>query len=113
MYWLTYGGSPGRRMPARDGTPQGTAPVPVSFGVAERTEENLLYSSNIPWEADHDHWFWDYTLHYPVGDGTAGTLTTSLGTLTPTRGATAAGIVTATLHGDGLAGRGPATLPGR
>lgn len=60
VYWLTYGGETGRRMPTRDGTPRG-ATVPVSFPVTEHLEENHLYFSKFPWRPDHDHWFWNYT----------------------------------------------------
>lgn len=43
-------------------------------------------------------------LGHPVRDGTAVTFTTSLGALTPTVAATAAGIARSTLHGEGLSG---------
>ncbi len=64
VYWLTYGGEPGRRMAWRDGTPGGGT-VPTSFSAVERLEENLLYYPTMPWRSDHDHWFWNYT--YPEG----------------------------------------------
>ncbi len=66
VYWLTYGGLPGRRMARRDGTPAGVAPVPSSFVVTEHLEQDLLYTSSLPWRADHSHWFWNYT--YPEGN---------------------------------------------
>lgn len=43
-------------------------------------------------------------LGHPVRDGTAVTFTTSLGAVTPTVAATAAGIARSTLHGEGLSG---------
>ncbi len=65
IYWLTYGGEMGRRMATRDGTPD-SSPVPTSFATVERLEQNRLYCSQMPWRADHDHWFWNYT--YPEGN---------------------------------------------
>ena len=65
VYWLTYGGVPGRRMGRRDGTPHGTAPLPPAFAATEHREENALYYFQIPWRPDHDHWLWNYT--YPEG----------------------------------------------
>ncbi len=62
VYWLTFGSGPGQRMAHRNGPPSG-GPVPSSFVVAERSEQNLLYRSQIPWRPDHDHWLWSYT--YP------------------------------------------------
>lgn len=64
VYWLTYGGEPGRRMAKRDGTPGGGT-IPTSFTTVEHLEENHNYYSIMPWRPDHDHWFWNYT--YPEG----------------------------------------------
>jgi len=60
VYWLTYGGEPGLRIPSRPAPPQGTAPVPAWFAVSERREQNALYYPYAPWRPDHDHWFWNY-----------------------------------------------------
>lgn len=65
VYWLTYGGEPGLRLPTRPVPPQGSAPVPLWFPLAERREENALYFPYAPWRPDHDHWFWNYL--FPQG----------------------------------------------
>ena len=64
VYWLTYGGAPGRRMARRDGRPGGGT-VPASYTTIEHLEEDHNYYSIMPWRPDHDHWFWNYT--YPEG----------------------------------------------
>ncbi len=58
IYWLTYGGAPGKRMAVRDVTP-GVAPAPSSFKRTLHLEKNLDYRRSVPMEANADHWYWD------------------------------------------------------
>ena len=55
VFWLTYGGAPGLRMAARDGTPSGTPES--SFLNSLRWEENLFYEPKLPFEPNADHWY--------------------------------------------------------
>lgn len=58
IYWLTFGGANGKRMPTRDGG--GTGSTPTTFTNTMYREQNLLYRSYIPWAASAEHWFWNY-----------------------------------------------------
>jgi len=60
VYWLTWGGTNGRRMAAVDGAPGGTATVPASFQTPHHAEENHVYTSGYPSGPDEDHWYWWY-----------------------------------------------------
>jgi hypothetical protein len=57
VYWLTWGAGSGRRMAQIDGSPGGTAPVPLSFGTTMRWEEDLVYQSSVLGGDERDHWF--------------------------------------------------------
>ncbi|MFQ5615432.1 MAG: C25 family cysteine peptidase, partial [Anaerolineales bacterium] len=91
VYSLTEGGTPGPRMPALDGTPNDTAPIPDSHYTTVRTEQSNYWWS---WEfEDEDIWFWDQIQQ----------LTTILpftATYTTTLTALAAGSYTATIHAE-------------
>ena len=56
IYWLTYGGGFGLRMPTRTGS--GVDPVNSISGTV-RFEKNIRYNSTTPWVEDEDHWFTD------------------------------------------------------
>jgi uncharacterized repeat protein (TIGR01451 family) len=59
VYWLTWGGAAGPRMPALDGTPGG-ATVPSYFLTTRHMERNDGgYSSNNPSGPDGDRWYWN------------------------------------------------------
>jgi hypothetical protein len=60
VYWLTWGGARGRRMPELDGTPAGTASVPASFYTTQRLEEDRNYQAPYPTGPDGDHWYWNW-----------------------------------------------------
>lgn len=59
IYWLTYGGGPGKRLTQRAVTPPGVeATQPASFLRSERFEQDLIYNSLVPTAEGADHWFW-------------------------------------------------------
>ncbi len=58
IYWLTYGGNPGKRMTLRVVSP-GAAPAPSPYRRTIRLEEDKIYRSNLPMEVGADHWFWE------------------------------------------------------
>jgi PKD repeat protein len=62
VYWLTWGGANGRRMAAMDGSPSGSAPVPVRFLATQHLEEDHRYISNYPSGPDGNRWYWSYIL---------------------------------------------------
>jgi len=67
VYWLTYGGTNGKRMTQRDVTP-GSAPTPVSFYRTLHLEQDLDYRNSLPMEANADHWYWEsYAAPYVAG----------------------------------------------
>lgn len=66
VYWLTVGGSPGRRMSQRNGAPSGSAPVPAQFPATLHAEENHFYWQTIPNGAGQDHWFWEVRYTAPI-----------------------------------------------
>ncbi len=54
IYWLTYGKTSGLRIGARDGTLEGSSPVPSSFVNTYHIEKNTYYvSSGAPGEYEH------------------------------------------------------------
>jgi len=65
VYWLTAGGSPGRRMETRDGTISGSAPVPTHFPTTLHAEEDTYYWVTMPDGQGQDHWFWENRLTAP------------------------------------------------
>ncbi len=58
VYWLTYGGAPGKRMTLRDVTPTG-ASSPAPFLRTLHLEEDKDYRRSVPMEAGADHWYWE------------------------------------------------------
>jgi len=56
-YWLTWGAGSGRRMAGIDGSPGGSAPVPLSFGTTLRWEQDLVYQTWVPGGDERDDWF--------------------------------------------------------
>ena len=60
VYWLTWGGSNGKRMPVVDGEPVSGGTVPEYFLTTVRLEEDHLYQSKRPSSANQDHWYWQY-----------------------------------------------------
>jgi len=65
VYWLTAGGANGRRIPVRDGTPNG-APVATHFPAVLHAEEDSYYWSEVTGGAGQDHWFWGNRFTAPV-----------------------------------------------
>ncbi len=64
IYWLTYGGDPGRRMVLKDGRP-GIAPPATPFSRTLHLENrNYWYFSNRPFAHDADHWYWEWIANY-------------------------------------------------
>ncbi len=61
IYWLTVGGANGQRMAERSVQPAGAVRV-TSFLTTLHREQNVEYVSWLPRRADHEHWFWNYTL---------------------------------------------------
>jgi len=59
IYWLTYGGTAGLRMAARDGTP-GDAVTPASYTAQRHLEGNAYYVSFMPGDDNLERWLWDY-----------------------------------------------------
>ena len=59
VYWLTWGEFNGRRMSEMDGTPSGTANVPLSFYTTKHVEINTKYRASERNGPDNDHWYWD------------------------------------------------------
>ena len=60
VYWLSWGAGDGKRMPALDGAPDGTAPVPRHFRNMRRLEEDYNYQTALPSGPDDDRWYWDF-----------------------------------------------------
>jgi len=77
VYWLTWGGEPGPRMDAVDGTPTGTAPVPTSFVTTHHAEEQVIWWTHHTTTLDtRDTWWWQRLTVYGLSGG--GTFTTTL-----------------------------------
>jgi hypothetical protein len=57
IYWLAYGGAPGKRMAARDGTP-GAAAVAPWFADTLHMENNLFYLRNVPGAEALERFLW-------------------------------------------------------
>jgi len=72
VYWLTWGGEPGPRMEAVDGTPTGIAPVPASFVTTHHAEKQLIWWTLHTTRLDtRDTWWWErLTVHSPSGGAT-------------------------------------------
>ncbi|UCF04827.1 MAG: T9SS type A sorting domain-containing protein [bacterium] len=58
IYWLTWGGDTGMRMPERGVSPGDSFPVPDSFLVRMHLEKDERYYSNVYNGEGKDHWFW-------------------------------------------------------
>jgi hypothetical protein len=56
-YWLTYGGSAGKRMPTRNSN--GTGTTLGSFTAKLHLEQDNQYRSNYPMADSADHWYWN------------------------------------------------------
>ena len=59
IYWLTFGGTAGLRMTARDGTP-GDAVTPAFYTAQRHLEGNAYYLSFAPGDENLDRWLWNY-----------------------------------------------------
>jgi len=72
VYWLAWGGEPGPRMDALDGTPTGTAPVPASFVTTHHAEEQVVWWTLHTTTLDtYDTWWWQrLTVYGPSGSAT-------------------------------------------
>ena len=55
VYWLTYGGTAGKRMAGRAANSAGS--VAASFLATVKKEENSVYDSDLPKLPGYDHWF--------------------------------------------------------
>jgi len=60
IYWLTWGGAAGRRMPSLDGTPGASTPLLASFETSLHLEHDHIYQSSRPSGPQNDRWYWDY-----------------------------------------------------
>lgn len=58
IYWLTFGGTAGKRMGTRDGSGAGT--VPETFFDHLHLEQDHAYRSYVPMSEGADHWFWSW-----------------------------------------------------
>ncbi len=76
VYWLTYGGAAGLRMPVRNSVAGGTAAT--SFFSSVEKEDNLIYDSDLPELAGYDHW-WGQTIT-AAGAGKTASLNISVAT---------------------------------
>lgn len=76
VYWLTYGGAAGLRMPVRNSVAGGTAAT--SFFSSVEKEDNLTYDSDLPELAGYDHW-WGQTIT-AAGAGKTASLNISVAT---------------------------------
>jgi uncharacterized repeat protein (TIGR01451 family) len=56
VYWLTYGQTAGRRMPQRNGQPDGSLPHPILFPAKKHAEVNSVYINTWPGEDSKDRW---------------------------------------------------------
>lgn len=59
IYWLSWGGSPGKRMAVLDGTVTGEPIPPAWFTDTLRFEENHVLWGLTPGAPDVDYWFWE------------------------------------------------------
>ncbi len=62
VYWLTWSGADGKRMPIIDGTPSGSTNTPTHFQTNLHLEEDHFYESSRPSGAQNDHWYWNALL---------------------------------------------------
>jgi len=60
VYWLSWGGEMGNRMPFIDGTPGEGGIFPKHFKTSMHLEEDHNYQSEHPSGIELDHWYWDY-----------------------------------------------------
>jgi uncharacterized repeat protein (TIGR01451 family) len=60
VYWLTWGASDGKRMPALDGAPDEMVTVPGHFRNSGRLEEDHNYQAALPSGPDDDRWYWSF-----------------------------------------------------
>ena len=83
-YWLTFGGSNGKRMAPLDGS--GSAAAPEPFVYTQHLEQDTWYLSNypIPFRDDVDHWFWNYVLDGGTDDFPFQITNLSAGSISPT-----------------------------
>ncbi len=65
VFWLSYGGANGKRMPQVDGAPG--AALADAFSHKVHLEENHVYLSTRPFIEGEDHWFWRKMEAYGVG----------------------------------------------
>ncbi len=84
VYWLTYGGSQGLRMAARDGTP-GTAASPAYTGATRRQAEDVLYITDMPGSETAERWLWADI--YPTEAGVPASWSTTFSLAAPYTGA--------------------------
>ncbi len=68
IYWLTYGGTNGWRIPAKGNLP--SAPNASTFSHTVRLEQNVWYQSAYPFREGADHWYGD--LIRAVGENQTG-----------------------------------------
>ncbi|MFC2043559.1 C25 family peptidase propeptide domain-containing protein, partial [Chloroflexota bacterium] len=59
VYWLTWGGADGKRMPIIGGAPAGSTNTPTHFQTNLHLEEDHAYQSSRPSGAQNDHWYWE------------------------------------------------------
>ncbi|MBN1661366.1 MAG: DUF11 domain-containing protein [Anaerolineae bacterium] len=60
VYWLTYGQGIGLRVQSQDGSPGGTAPVPLAFLAVDHVEQDTMYIPGAPGIDELDRWLWNY-----------------------------------------------------
>lgn len=58
IYWLRWGVQAGRRMAALDGTPGGSAVVPLDFQTTKRIAVDTDYFGEKGSGVENDHWYW-------------------------------------------------------
>lgn len=66
VYWLSWGGVAGLRMETIDGTPSGSASIPVEFKTDLLLENDVEYFSDLASGLDNDHWYWSYVFEVGI-----------------------------------------------
>ncbi len=69
IYWLTFGGAPGKQMETRSTSEPGTPAT--TFVDTLRLEQNLIYLPYLPFVEGADHWWWLYVPWFSNGSFTA------------------------------------------
>ena len=64
IYWLTYGGGLGQRMPLKDSPLASASPATPYSRTLHLEDRNYWYFSNRPFAHHVDHWYWEWIANY-------------------------------------------------